>query len=113
STGATSLTFKTTKASTPILVNYNAECGVLGPAGQMMRCAVVPDRRAGCAGRCFGRRRHRQTDTPGAAGWVRGLIFRLGMCGIFAIAVRTQAGEREFGIAPVSVPIAYPRGVLV
>src|ERR1700704_3848759 len=41
--GATSLAFTTTAAHKVIKISYNAECGVLGPAGSWLSVTVLVD----------------------------------------------------------------------
>jgi len=41
--GATSLSFKTTAANKVVKITYNAECGVLGPAGSWQSVTILID----------------------------------------------------------------------
>jgi hypothetical protein len=41
--GRTTLTFKTTRANTTVMITYNAECAVLGPASKRLSIRITVD----------------------------------------------------------------------
>ena len=107
--GATSLAFTTTAANKVIKISYNAECGVLGPAGSWLSTTVLIDGQEAnpASGTLFALCTATSTATFNWTGAVRQSVYKVAVKGshIVQIKVDLNAGATTWWLGDTSLTV--------